>query len=171
MIKLKVQKAFDFEWMSKMKMVWSADNNAQAACGGWSQSLGYEYLGTTQRLLLTPLTDRYFVFIASALRERQSAMLDCNLFENNAEGILREMSALCFMPLKVVQCGPNANVSMLTQFLNGCAMANTWMLFEHMDNLTLQTLQILVKEVQLLHEQFIVSGFAKNLMKQQAQDS
>ena len=70
MIKLKIQKAFDFEWMSKMKLVWSDDNSAQASCGGWTQSLGYEYLGTSQRLLLTPLTDRYFVFIASAMRER-----------------------------------------------------------------------------------------------------
>lgn len=47
MIKLKVSKAFDFEWMSKMKIVWTADQNAQAACGGWTQNLGYEYLGTT----------------------------------------------------------------------------------------------------------------------------
>ncbi len=74
-------------------------------------------------------------------------MLDCNLFENSAEGILKEMSSLCFMPLKVFQCGPTVNVSMLTQLLNGCAMANTWMLLEHMDNLSLQTLQVLVKEI------------------------
>lgn len=28
MINLKVQKAYDFEWMSKMKLVWSENNNA-----------------------------------------------------------------------------------------------------------------------------------------------
>jgi len=36
MIKLKIQKVFDFEWQSKMRIVWSPENEAQAACGGWT---------------------------------------------------------------------------------------------------------------------------------------
>jgi hypothetical protein len=31
-------------------------------------------------------------------------------------------------------------------------MANTWIFFEHMDNLPIEKLQIMVKEIQLLHE-------------------
>ena len=50
--------------------------------------------------------------------------------------------------------------------LNGAAMANTWVFFEHFDNLPIEKLQIVIKEIQLLHEQFIVSGFSRNLMKE-----
>lgn len=74
-------------------------------------------------------------------------MIDCQLFENSAEGIVRELSELCFMSFRVVQCSTSSNISTITQFLNGCSMANTWMLFEHMDNLNLQTLTVIVKEL------------------------
>ena len=78
MIQMNVQNANDFEWQSKLRIKWTQDHEAQAVCGGWSLSLGYEYLGTSQRLMLTPLSQRYFVFMSSALREKQSTMLNCS---------------------------------------------------------------------------------------------
>ena len=47
MIQLQVQNHNDFEWQSKLRMQWTVDHEAQAVCGGWSLSLGYEYLGTS----------------------------------------------------------------------------------------------------------------------------
>ena len=54
---------------------------------------------------------------------------------------------MCSLPFRSIKCGQTANASTLTQLLNGCVMANTWMMFEHMDELSLATLQILVKEI------------------------
>jgi len=74
-------------------------------------------------------------------------MIDCNLFENTATELIQEIASMCSLPFRSVKCGQSANASTLTQLLNGCAMANTWMIFEHMDELSLATLQILVKEI------------------------
>lgn len=74
---MKVDNDKDFEWASKFKTVWSVDDEARVECGGWSMNLGYEYLGTQNRLLITPLTERYFVYLSSALREKSSVMLQC----------------------------------------------------------------------------------------------
>ena len=43
---MKVDSEKDFEWTSKLKTVWSIDDEARAECGGWAMNLGYEYLGT-----------------------------------------------------------------------------------------------------------------------------
>ena len=75
LINMQVSEAHDFEWQSKFKTRWTTEDEGQVACGGWEMSLGYEYLGTSNRLLMSPLTDRYFVYISSSLREKSSVML------------------------------------------------------------------------------------------------
>ena len=74
---MKVSDANDFEWMSKIKTTWSVEDEGLIQCGGWEMNLGYEYLGTSNRMLLSPLTDRYFIYIASCLREKSSVILQC----------------------------------------------------------------------------------------------
>ncbi len=106
LIRLQVANVNDFEWQAKLRLTWSAEFEAQAVCGGWSLNLGHEYLGTQQRLMITPLTQRYFVFIASALREKQSAMLNCSAYESTGSEIVQEFATLCALPFKSHKCSP-----------------------------------------------------------------
>ena len=85
MITLNISDKNDFEWQSKVKVFWNQGDqeNLEAEgvyvqCGGWQQLLGTEYLGTQHRMPLTPLTDRYFVYMSSALREKSGVLFRCN---------------------------------------------------------------------------------------------
>ena len=77
------------------------------------------------------------------------------------------------MPFKSVGCSTHSNLSALTQLLNGCALASVWVFFEHLDRLPLVGLSILLKEIQLIHEQQIVTNFEqaveKNMMSKETQ--
>ena len=64
-----------------------------------------------------------------------------------ASETVKELADLCSIPFRAVHCGPSSNISGLTQFLNGAAMADTWICFEHMDLLSLTTFTILIKEI------------------------
>ena len=77
LFKAKVSDVNDFEWQSKVRPAWSLEDEAIVQCGGWSMNMGYEYLGTNNRKLISPLTERYFVFIASSLREKSSVLFQC----------------------------------------------------------------------------------------------
>jgi hypothetical protein len=60
-----IQHPTDFEWISRMRMYWRDDvfvDMVQA-----SISYGYEYLGNTPRLVITPLTDRCYMTLMSAM--------------------------------------------------------------------------------------------------------
>lgn len=87
MMTLDIHDKNDFEWLAKIKVHWNEvdeDDSGIALegpvvqCGGWQQQLGSEYLGAQPRIPLSPLTDRCYVFISSALREKSGVLFRCN---------------------------------------------------------------------------------------------
>jgi hypothetical protein len=48
-------------------------------------------------------------------------------------------------------------VSQLMQVINGAAMAKFWVFFEHLDNLSLVNFQIIIKEIQMVQQQYIIA--------------
>ena len=151
LIKMRVDEASDFEWQSKIKTAWTKDDDAEISCGGWSMNLGHEYLGTQHRLMISPLTERYFLFISSALREKSSVMMQCVPEHQNASNVFEEMATLCSLPYKVISCSQHSNLASLTQLLNGVSMSQVWIFFEYLDRLPQVGLSILLKEIQLIH--------------------
>jgi len=118
--------------------------------------MGYEYLASQNRILIMPCTERYFLFIASSLREKNAIMFQCVPKMESASFIVEEFAAFAAVPFRQVQCGTHMNLSVITQLLNGCALANFWIFLEHMDLLQMNSLSILIKEIQLIQEQFAV---------------
>lgn len=49
------------------------------------------------------------------------------------------------------------NVAQLMQVINGAAMARFWVFFEHLDNLPLLHFQVLLKEIQMVQQQYIIA--------------
>lgn len=159
MITLDIHDKNDFEWLSKVKVLWNespdgagpmSQEGPVVQCGGWQQQLGTEYLGSQQRIPLSPLTDRYYVFISSALREKSGVLFRCNQSHQHASDVFEEFSHQCHMPYKGFQCNQDMNVSQLMQVINGAAMAKFWVFFEHLDNLPLVNFQIFIKEIQMV---------------------
>ena len=63
----------DFEWKKHIRMSFDVEGKGcLVECGGWSGMQGHEYLGSMARHLITPITEKYFVFIAGALREKSA---------------------------------------------------------------------------------------------------
>ena len=66
------------------------------------------------------------------------------------------MASLCAVPYKTINCSEHTNLASLTQLLNGVALSQVWIFLEFMDRLPLIGLSILLKEIQLIHQQFAV---------------
>jgi hypothetical protein len=105
LINMKVSDVNDFEWQYKLKTNWNADDEGEVQCGGWKMQMGYEYLSTRPRMMMMPLTERYFVFIASSLREKNAVMFQCIPENPSAAEIVEELASFAAVPFRSVQCG------------------------------------------------------------------
>lgn len=139
-------------------MEWTGvEPGCKVECGGWSTQQGNEYLGAKPRLLLTPQTNRYYVFISAALREKSAVLFKCCGSHPHAADVFEEFSSVCTVAHKTFACSEELNMRTLMQYLNGAALASVWIFFEHMDALPYVSLQAFNKEVQMVQQQFIIA--------------
>ena len=144
----------DFEWQSQIRLYWTGSEPfCKVLCGGWQACQQNEYLGSLPRLTLTPLTNRYFVFISSALREKSAVLFNNS---NNSGDVFEEFSNICMTPYKKVVCNPLLQLKTIMQSLNGAALSSFWVYFENIDKLQSAYLQAFNKEIQIIEQQFLI---------------
>lgn len=62
----RVESKDNFSWTSQLRYYWNGDLTAQMVAA--SRPYGYEYLGNTFRLVITPLTDKCYLTLMGALQ-------------------------------------------------------------------------------------------------------
>lgn len=158
LLEKKILSTDDFEWMKHFRIYWRADENiTKIECGGLHMMQGAEYLGTSYRLLCTPLTTKYFLYISCSLRESSSVMFKTNTSHQCAGDIFEEFCNWCGMGSKTISITEGTSTSTLMQVLNGAALANLWVIFEHINKLCRADLQVIIKEIQMVQQQFLIS--------------
>ena len=64
----------DFKWVKQLRYYWEEDSeDCKIRQVSATLSYGYEYMGATSRLVITPLTDRCWITISNALHIKLGA--------------------------------------------------------------------------------------------------
>eukprot|EP00347_Sterkiella_histriomuscorum_P021796 403332737 len=159
----KVDIVEDFDWQKQMRLTWNGkDSGCKVDCGAWTTQQANEYFGAQQRVPLTPLTNKYFVFISAAFREKSAVLFRTVPSHDYCGDIFQEFSSICSVPFKEYQCNPKLSMKSLMQFLNGAALASVWIFFEHVDKLDYVHLQTFNKEIQMVQQQFIIAELSQD---------
>lgn len=111
-----------------------------------------------QRYPITPITEKYFVYICSSFREKSGTCFKfSNSFKNNCGEYIQELGNLCSVPVFSFFITFNHNINELKRVIAGSVYSNCWVLIENFSNIALEIMQIISKEILILEQKYILA--------------
>ena len=152
LLESRVSNVDNFKWQQQLRNYWLDDSNEFIIRQSTSNiPYGYEYMGCTSRLVITPLTDRCWMTITGALHLKLGAAPAGPAGTGKTESskdLAKALGIVCI----VFNCSDQIDCIQTSKLFRGLAQQGAWTCLDEFNRIDIEVLSVVAQQLLILRQ-------------------